>query len=192
MTESVNDTHESTTELMDIWALPSEPKAPEVKPKPAAPAKEEAEPGLSDPAPENEEVEPVKKKSKLSADTTAEIFIGSLGVTQALILSPIIRAKMKRRLGDNFEKAMLLMEDMEMGKRAKTSLTEDEMKWYIRIRDLYKTENDLPFSDTETEDLKKPLIKIIQDSGMDIPPNLAFSLVALEVMAPRIVSTMFD
>jgi hypothetical protein len=185
--EAVNEMHDSTKELVDEWSKPTETKGPAAV-QPKAPV----EPGnnLADPVTAEE---PEKPKERLSVETTAEIMIGSFGITQALVLSPVIKGRIKRKVGEeNFEPAMEMMALVMDGKKAFNDLTEQQQKWYIRIKDLYKTLEELPFTDAESEQLKKPLLKIIKESNYDIPPNLGMFLVSMEVMAPRLTSAFFD
>ncbi len=128
----------------------------------------------------------------LSPETQAEIYIGIADTTQGVVFGAINRRKMKRRLGDRLELAEKIYSDIDFGREQIVNLSDEHHQLYLRIKGLMEVAETIPFSDDEYEKLKVPLSKIIQESGHDLPPSMALTLLALQIFAPRISDAFFE
>ena len=187
-----NQVHESTNDFLKTWsdvipagtdengnASPAAPVAPVIE-----------TPVVNDTADDFDEVPEVKaapkQKESLSDGLAAELIIGSIDATQTFALGAAITRRLKRRLGEQYDEAMALMESIESGAEQAANLQGEKMLLYVRAKDLWHEREELCFSDDERDKLQEPLSKILKESGYEMPPSFGFMLAISEVMAPRL------
>ncbi|WP_416437893.1 hypothetical protein [Phnomibacter sp. MR] len=185
----------TTNDLLRDFMKPTESKGPETinpieeekvasKATSAEPLELEAEEVKADPQP--------KKERMMGAEFVAETFLGMFDTTQSIILSKINRRKMKRRLGEKLPEAEKLINEIELGRIEPKDLTPEQYQIFLRIKDLMKVEEMIPLTDEEYEKLKVPLMRLVEVNNIDLPPNLALFMTAIDVMAPRIIDAFFE
>lgn len=191
----MSQVHNTTADYLKDFMQPTaekQVKEPEVIEAPSSAKKMvEIEPAPAPAAVDPEPVEPAKRQS-MSADTQSEIYLGAFDTAQTLVLNALNERKKRRRLGDDKERAEEIYEMVTSRAASLNTFTDEEKKMYLRIKPLMEVTETIPFSDDEYDKAKRPLAKIIEESGMDMPPNMAFMMVAVEIMAPRLVDVFFE
>jgi hypothetical protein len=178
----------STSNLLTDFMEPTEVKGPGTIEE--AEVIIEPEPKQEEPVPDAKPATP--KERMLTAETQAEIYVSVFDGIQTMVLSSINKKKLNRRLGDRLAEAEKLMNEIECGRLDPKDLHADQYGLFLRIKSMLEIKENIPFSDDEYNKLMAPLSKIIQESGHDLPPSMALTLVGLQVMAPRLVDALFE
>ena len=182
MSDTVNE-----QEFLDDWNGSRETKAIDTPPPPPPPAV------IVEPQQQQQQEQAPKPKPKLPPDISSEILIGAIDTTQTLVFNALLKRKVRSRYTPaQVAKAEKLIAQLEEKSIKKQELSDDDfdlVQGYKRLSDIH---NDIPFTDEEYTTLKKPLAKLIEINGYDIPPNLAFSIAIAQVMAPRVVDAFFE
>jgi hypothetical protein len=126
-------------------------------------------------------------KRFVSSELSAELLIGSIDTLQTIAFSAANRRKMKRRFADDIDRLEVLVDKIDAGTMTKADLSDQDHAALKKLRRLIAVYDDIPFTDEEKEQLKKPLAEIIEVYGAKIPPGVALVIAALTVMLPRIV-----
>lgn len=144
------------------------------------------------PAPVNEP-KAEKQKKTMPPDISAEIFIGAIDTTQMLVFGALNKRKIRSRFtGEEIAKAEKILQQIKDKDINKKELSDADYDLQYEYKRLKEIQDDIPFTDEEYEILKKPLAKLIEINGYDIPPGLAMTMAAAQVFAPRLVDAIFE
>ncbi|MCZ2393283.1 MAG: hypothetical protein LC105_05465 [Chitinophagales bacterium] len=138
--------------------------------------------------------EPVNR-NVLSVETSASLYVGVFDSLQQMLLTTLHKWKLKRKIGNDkdlerFEElsqsvadGLRDFNDLEIPDRAKVRILE-------RVK---KKVNDLPFTDSEYEQLEESLLLILKEMpGYQLPPNYALMMAMANVMLPRVLDVIVD
>lgn len=183
--EPQGNMHDSVNKLLQDYNQPAAEK--NVAPQAAPEATDIAE---EVPAPNPGKKEPVNKY--ISPDLSAELIIGSIDMVQTMTFSAIAKRKMRRRLGDDLERLESVVDAIEAGTMNKADVQQADLIKLKKVRKLIAVMDDVPFTDAEKEDLKKPLAAIIEEAGYQIPPSVAFIIAVSTVLGPRVADALTE
>jgi hypothetical protein len=183
---------ETTSELLNDFAKPTESKNPE-PPKPESIVEQAASADFQkEKQPEASKVEIIKDKAKLSFQTSAEIVTELIDGGQTLILDSYNERKKKRRYGNNKYVLEMMVEKVNAGQMKMTDIPEAQVNDFHGMRRLIDVGNDIPFSNDERKKMTESMTKIMQDKGSALDGNWAIAMVLFNAFAPRLADAITE
>jgi len=178
-------TEQKAAKTSTIEFFPDEEKRPTLEPEPQP----EPEPENSNLKTDNSDL----TSNLLSAETTADLFVGGLDVIQQQVFKFIIQAKVKKKIGKKADKLEIegLVDEVDQG--IKQILEIDiEKRSLIRLMQRANAQIEaLELSDDEYNDLATTLTAIIKDHpGYQLPPHYGLALAAAKIFIPRLIDTL--
>lgn len=134
-------------------------------------------------------------KNLLSVETSASLYVGVFDSLQQMLLTTLHKWKLKRIIGNDkdLERFEELSQSVSDGLKDFNDLEIPERAKLRIMQRVQKKVNDLPFTDSEYEQLEESLLLILREMpGYQLPPNYALMMAMANVMLPRVLDVIVD
>lgn len=180
--------------LTDILSTPTETKAPDEKifqaPKPeivsTGNASEESQEAPVTQNQPQESSEASEQKRKMTAEESAESLVAMLDGIITPTFTALQWRKFKKAFTDEERKTI-----DQASVKASSEQTPEEKglvgKFERLEREMKARMKEVPFTDEEFNRLQRPAVILCKQNNIDIPPGLAFSMVAMQLVSNRVV-----
>lgn len=148
---------------------------------------------------EEEKEDAGSSKIKLSAELSADIFLGVADIIQQQVFRPLHGAKHKRRMrklygDDALEKCSALLDQIakEDHQGHINERTPDEVGMLRLVKRYREVVEDIPFTEDEKDKIRPALVAYLKERGGELPPWLGLVMMSIEVFGPRITDLVVE
>ncbi len=134
-------------------------------------------------------------------DSSCDLGIGLADFFQTSVFTWLVNSKKNKKLISLYGEGALdklehLINEQDAGKNNKLQhailreFSPDEMGMLRLAKEVNKIVDDLPFTDSEKEAIKVPLMALLKESGGSLSPQWALTFAALQIFGSRALQTL--
>jgi uncharacterized protein with ParB-like and HNH nuclease domain len=149
----------------------------------------------------DKEEQPTHEVSPEMLDSSCDLGIGLADFFQTSVFTWLVNSKKNKKLISLYGEGALdklehLINEQDAGKNNKLQhailreFSPDEMGMLRLAKEVNKIVDDLPFTDSEKEAIKVPLMALLKESGGSLSPQWALTFAALQIFGSRALQTL--